>query len=106
MTMRGALGLGKELVETIRVETDHDFLPDHQSGSGAAVVGAYKLKNEFLVGGDITLFEFDTSILEVSLDRPAGRSTGLRENDDVTRHGGMDEGRGERLQEVLSTEVT
>jgi hypothetical protein len=78
---------GEQLVESFGVKADHDFLADHQRRRGAAVVGADQLKDVSLAGRYVALFELDTSILEVSLNRPARRSARLRENDDLLRHG-------------------
>jgi len=79
--------LGEQLVQAFGVKADHDFLADHERRRGAAVVCADQLKDVSLAGGDVALFELDTSILEVSLNRPARRSARLREDDDLLRHG-------------------
>ncbi len=78
---------GQEFVEALRIEAHHDVVSDHKSRRGAAVVRADKLKDKFFLGGDVALFEFDTSILEVGLGCPARRSARLRKNDDLLRHG-------------------
>ena len=76
----------KKLVEPLRIEADHHFLADHQRWRGPAVIGADQLKDELLVGRDVTFFVVDTSILEVGLNRAAGRSARLREDDDFGGH--------------------
>ena len=79
--------LREHLVETLRIETDHDLFADDERWSGAAVVGSDELEDVLLVGGHVAFFEVDTSILEVGLSGPARRSTGLGEQDDFFRHG-------------------
>jgi len=70
----------------LRVKAHHYLVTDDKSRSGTAVIGADELKDVLLVGGDIALFELDTSILEVGLYRPARRSAWLREHYDAFRH--------------------
>ena len=76
-----------QLVRPLRIEADHYFVSDHQRRRGVAVVGADQLKDKLFVGGNVALFVFDTSILEVGLSRSARRSARLREENDLLRHG-------------------
>jgi len=84
--MTPASRLCEQFVQAVGVKTDHHLIVYYDGGRCTAVIGADQLEDVFLLGPNITLFELDTSILEVSLYRPAGRSTRLREYDDFGGH--------------------
>ena len=85
--MTPASRLCEQFVQAVGVKTDHHLIVYYDGGRCTAVIGADQLEDVFLLGPNIALFELDTSILEVSLNRSARRSTRLGKDDDLLGHG-------------------
>lgn len=73
----------EQLVKPFGVETDHNFFPNDYRGSGTAAIGANKFEHGGLITADVAFFVEDASRREVGLYKLAGRSTGLREEQDA-----------------------
>jgi hypothetical protein len=68
--------LGKQLVQSVRIEPDHDVVVDDDGGGGTALVCADKLKDGLLVHADVFHLKCDPFLRKVGLGPGAWRSTG------------------------------
>jgi hypothetical protein len=72
--------LGKHLVQLVRIEANHDFVANNNSGSGTAVICTDHLKDRLLVLADVLDFKLCTFLRKVGLGPVTRRSTGLAED--------------------------
>jgi hypothetical protein len=84
----GTFLITKELVQSLRIESDHHLFPDDDSGCGTAAVFIDEILNRFRVLTDVTLLERYASRREVGRGDMAWRSAGLCKDDDLLRHCG------------------
>ncbi len=83
----GCALFGKELVETFGVKSNHHLIPDHKSWCRTASVLVNQVLHRTLITADVAVLVNDTSLREIALEGLAGRSAGLREDDDFFIHG-------------------
>ncbi len=83
----GCALFGKELVETFGVKSNHHLIPDHKSRCRTASVLVNQVLHRTLITADVAVLVNDTSLREIALEGLAGRSAGLREDDDFFIHG-------------------
>lgn len=79
---RGCLDLKlacEHLLQSFRIEADHDFVTHNDSRRGAALILPYEFADERTVHGNVFDFKFDPSLREVGLCPIARRSTWLAE---------------------------
>src|SRR5690348_8622173 len=82
----GCLWLGKDLVETFWIKSDHNLFADHQRRRGTALVLVNEIFDRLRVAANVTNFKRDPSLREVGLSPFAGRSTRLRKQQDGFAH--------------------
>jgi len=68
--------VGKQLVQPVRIKSNHDLLANHNGGCGTALVGADQLKNRLLICADIFYFKRDPFLRKVGLGPGTWRSAG------------------------------
>ena len=85
--MRVLALVAEELLKSLPVEADHDFVADDEGGRATAVVGADQRKDSLLVAADVLVLIRDTFLRKVGLGRLARRSAGLREQEHSFRSG-------------------
>ena len=81
---RGCLDLKlacEHLLQSFRIEADHDFVTHNDSRRGAALILPYQFAHERAVHSDVFYFKLDPSLREVGLCPIARRSTRLTEYD-------------------------
>ena len=77
--------LGEQFFQALPVETHDHFAVHHDGRRDLAAIRSDQLKYSFLVCAHIALFERNASLREVGLRRIAGRSAGLREEENFLR---------------------
>ena len=73
----------QQLIKAIRIEPDHDFIPNQKSGSGMALILLHQILYRRWIKRHIPLLEHDPSLREEVHNHMAGRSAGLGENHDL-----------------------
>jgi len=67
--------VGKQLVQPVRIKSDHDAVANHNGRGGTTVVGANQLENGLLVSTDVLYFKRDPFLRKVGLGPGTWRST-------------------------------
>ena len=74
------------MIQPIRIEADNHFFPNHRSWGGTAAIFINQVTHGRGMELDVPLLVVDTPSREVGLKPFAGRSAGLREDDDLFAH--------------------
>lgn len=67
--------VGKQLVQPVRIKSDHDLVANDYGGSGTAFVGSNQFEDGLLVRAHVLYFKRDPFLRKVGLGPGAWRST-------------------------------